>query len=250
MLRFRHGDVDVPTGPEETPSTVMKTYMVLAVLILMAIFHWYFVATHDRFDVKAFSMYFILLSLLLIAIFHAVPPIRRVYPYNYFFMLVTAEFMILGAGDLGFDIGGVPLTIAVTIIIAIMEICLIIIGAILSEFLPLNSFLFVSSTYLSFMLATSMIFLNFMVHVRVTLIIMRLMLLYTVIAMCIYQSMWVHSRDCSDEHANDEYLLMGLLLFLDFVVFFVLSPFYIMQPPEFTEVNKCFCECLPYDRQM
>lgn len=74
---------------------IKKTYTLTCIFILTSIFQWYFVVAYIRTDLSGYSATLMLTAFVLVTIFHSVPSLRRVYPYNYIFMLITSELLIL-----------------------------------------------------------------------------------------------------------------------------------------------------------
>ncbi|XP_034472216.1 uncharacterized protein LOC117779967 [Drosophila innubila] len=214
-------DLDLATSA----IVIKKTYTLTCIFILTAVFQWYFVVAYIRVDLSGYSTSFMMMGFLFVTIFHSVPSLRHVYPYNYVFMLITAELLILGAGTLSMK-SSLRLLISLTLSTLFVFMCLIIMGAILQKSIEVNPFCAVTTFFFSFMSISMMIYFHITLETPMVLMVSNFIVVYAILGVVIFHSMVVHNGQSRLYH--DDYFLMGLLLFVDFICIFVVGMIYVI----------------------
>jgi len=191
---------------------------------LTAIFQWYFVVAYIRIDLSEYSTSIMMVGFLMVTVFHSAPSLRHVYPYNYFFMLITAELLILGAGTLTMK-SNLRLLISLTLGTLFVFMCLMIMGAILQRSIEVNPFCVLTTFFFSFMSVSMLIYVHITLETPMALMVSNFIIIYAILGVVIFHSMVVHNGQSRLYH--DDYLLLGLLLFVDFICLFVVGLMYI-----------------------
>lgn len=219
-------------------SFVKKTYMMIIVSILLAIYEWHFIRAYFRYDISKYATLIMFFAFLLVSIFHAIPKIRYGYPTNYFFMIVTQELMIMATGTL-FAQASFEYLILHTLFSLFIFICLMIIGATLQRNFRVNPFCFLTIIFINFMIVIILIYFHLTLGSSNSIIIINFITMYSLFAVLIYHSMVLH---CEENNLHDEdFMLMGLLLFVDYICLFT---FGILLLPKLVKKARNYCFCV------
>ncbi|KRG00209.1 uncharacterized protein Dwil_GK26966 [Drosophila willistoni] len=170
------------------------------------------------------STVLIMSAFLLVTVFHSLSPLRYVYPYNYILMLIITELMILGTGAMC-SIQSLELMVAVIAIIFFIWICLVAFGAVVHQYVQLNPLCFLTIIFLSFMATVMLIYMQLVLDTQTVLHLCRILVCYSIVAVIIYHSAILHSSEAS--LFQEDYILSGLLLFVDYICLFILGIMYV-----------------------
>lgn len=231
---------NISPGYETTDSFsrfVKKSYILTIVSIVTAIYEWHFLRAYVRYDVSKYSALLMMIAFILTGFFHAIPKIRIIYPANYFFMLTTQELMILAAAAM-FIQASFNYLIIHTLLSLFIFICLMIIGEVLQRNFKTDPFRFTTIVFINFMTVTLLIYFHLTMGNASAIIIINFITLYTLFAVLIYHSMVLHNEE-STLH-DEDYMLMGLLLFVDYICLFTIG---ILFNREMVEKSRNYCFC-------
>lgn len=232
------GNYSLHTLENPFASFVKKTYMLTIVSILLAIYEWHFIRAYFRYDVSKYATSLMFLAFILVSMFHAIPKIRYGYPTNYFFMIVTQELMILATGAM-FTQASFEYLIFHTLFTLFVFICLMIIGATLQRNFSVDPFTFLTIIFINFMIVIILIYCHLTLGTAKSIIIINFITMYSLFAVVIYHAMVLH---CEESVLHDEnYMLMGLLLFVDYICLFT---FGILFTPQMVKKARNYCFCI------
>ncbi|KAL7739217.1 hypothetical protein ACLKA6_015076 [Drosophila palustris] len=209
---------------ENSAIVIKKTYTLTCCFILTAVFQWYFVVAYIHTDLSGYSSLLMMVGFFFVTIFHSAPSLRHVYPYNYFFMFSTAELLILGAGTLSME-SSLKLLISLTLSALFVFMCLMVMGASLQRNFEVNPFCAVTTFFFGFMSTSMLIYFHITLGTPLALMVCNFIIIYAIFGVAIYHSMVVHNGQSRLYH--DDYFLLGLLLFVDFICLFVVGQIYI-----------------------
>lgn len=156
-------------------------------------------------------------------------------------MIVTQELMILATGSM-FTQASFEYLILHTLFSLFIFICLIIIGVTLQRNFSVNSFSFLTIIFINFMIVIILIYFHLTLGTAISIIIINFITMYSLFAVVIYHAMVLH---CEESVLHDEnYMLMGLLLFVDYVC---LCTFGILFLPKMIKKTRNYCFCIGDD---
>lgn len=104
-------------------------------------------------------------------------------------------------------------------------ICLMILGAILQKSIKMNPFCAVTTLFFSFMCLSMMIYFHIILNTPIALMVSNFIVVYSIVGVVIYHSMVLHNGQSRLYH--DDYFLLGMLFFVDFICLFVVGMIYI-----------------------
>lgn len=226
------------THSDSFPSFVKKSYILTIVSIITAIYEWHFFRAYVRYDISKYSILLMMIAFILTGFFHAIPKIRIIYPANYFFMLITQELMILATASM-FSQASFKYLILHTLLSLFIFICLMIIGEILQRNFSTDPFCITTVIFMNFMIVIMLIYFHLTLGTANAIIIINFITMYTLFAVITYHSMVLHKEE-STLH-DEDYMLMGLLLFVDYICLFT---FGILFNRELVEKTQHYCFCI------
>lgn len=222
-------------------SIVKKTIVLASVLIFAASFQWCIMQAFFDGNLIYWRTPMMILSLVLLSIFLAVPQLHSFRLFSVIYMIVTVELLIFGVGLLAVTFGFITLSFMIVCSSFYFYVMIVASAHLDTTHNDPNPFCFLTIFHLNFAFLVMIVYMELHDDPKLMLSMGLLINLYTITAMLIYHSMVVRSGMTRDK--EDDYFHMGILYFVDYVCIFLLTAM-LFQIDDHKSVNLKICHSL------